>query len=149
MVNHSSPLAVVRLAPITLRRVRLFGLIFGCMLSLKATTVVPPEFPTLVNESDYIVHAVTKSVNAEKRIGPNGIKIFTRVELEVIEVVAGTPPAKIVLELLGGRVGDEVMKIEGMPRFHVGDEDIRFLDGLETKLKSGDEISIVPAIAGG
>jgi molybdopterin synthase sulfur carrier subunit len=32
---------------------------------------------------------------------------------------------------------------------YVGDEDIRFLDGLETKLKAGDEISIVPAIAGG
>jgi molybdopterin converting factor small subunit len=41
---------------------------------------------------------------------------------------------------------------KGVRRFvniYVGDEDIRFLDGLETKLKSGDEISIVPAIAGG
>lgn len=32
---------------------------------------------------------------------------------------------------------------------YLGDEDIRFLDGLETALKAGDEISIVPAIAGG
>jgi molybdopterin converting factor small subunit len=32
---------------------------------------------------------------------------------------------------------------------YVGDEDARFLDGLETKLASGTEISIVPAIAGG
>jgi sulfur-carrier protein len=32
---------------------------------------------------------------------------------------------------------------------YVNDEDVRFLDGLETVLKAGDSISIVPAIAGG
>jgi molybdopterin synthase sulfur carrier subunit len=32
---------------------------------------------------------------------------------------------------------------------YLGDEDIRFLEGLDTALKDGDEISIVPAIAGG
>ncbi len=32
---------------------------------------------------------------------------------------------------------------------YVNDEDIRFLNNLETPLKDGDEISIVPAIAGG
>ncbi|MFO0553924.1 MAG: MoaD/ThiS family protein [Polyangiaceae bacterium] len=31
----------------------------------------------------------------------------------------------------------------------VGDEDIRFLEGLDTALKPGDQISIIPAIAGG
>lgn len=31
----------------------------------------------------------------------------------------------------------------------VNDEDIRFLDNLNTALKSGDEVAIVPAIAGG
>ncbi len=41
---------------------------------------------------------------------------------------------------------------KGMRRFvnlYVGDEDIRFLEGLDTELKDGDEVSIVPAIAGG
>jgi molybdopterin converting factor small subunit len=31
----------------------------------------------------------------------------------------------------------------------VGDEDIRFLDGVETAVGEGVEISIIPAIAGG
>ncbi|MCC6680359.1 MAG: MoaD family protein [Phycisphaeraceae bacterium] len=31
----------------------------------------------------------------------------------------------------------------------VNDEDIRFLDNLNTPLKPGDEVAIVPAIAGG
>jgi molybdopterin converting factor small subunit len=32
---------------------------------------------------------------------------------------------------------------------YIGEEDVRFLDGLKTALKAGDQISIVPAIAGG
>ena len=47
---------------------------------------------------------------------------------------------------------DRLMDENGIRRFvnvYVGDEDVRFLDGLETELKAGDEISIVPAIAGG
>jgi molybdopterin converting factor small subunit len=31
----------------------------------------------------------------------------------------------------------------------VGEEDIRFMDGIETAVKDSDEISIIPAIAGG
>lgn len=42
---------------------------------------------------------------------------------------------------------------EGNPRrflnFYVNSEDIRFLDGIATPLKDGDEVSIVPAVAGG
>ncbi len=32
---------------------------------------------------------------------------------------------------------------------YVNEEDVRFLQGLATPLKSGDEVSIVPAISGG
>jgi sulfur-carrier protein len=32
---------------------------------------------------------------------------------------------------------------------YVNDEDIRFLENLKTAIKDGDELSIVPAIAGG
>ena len=49
-------------------------------------------------------------------------------------------------------IKDRLLDEKGVRRFvniYVGDEDVRFLDGLETKLSSGTEISIVPAIAGG
>jgi MoaD family protein len=66
----------------------------------------------------------------------------------------------------GGTVGDVIEDLErrhpgirerlldekGVRRFvniYVGEEDVRFLDGLKTSLKPGDQISIVPAIAGG
>jgi sulfur-carrier protein len=32
---------------------------------------------------------------------------------------------------------------------YVGGEDIRFLDGLETAVGDGDEVTILPAVAGG
>jgi hypothetical protein len=51
------------------------------------------------------------------------------VALDVQEVIAGTPPAEVVLEILGGKVGDEQMVLEGAPRFKVGDEDILFVRG--------------------
>ena len=40
----------------------------------------------------------------------------------------------------------------GLRRFvnvYLGGEDIRFLDGLETPVKDGDELTILPAVAGG
>ena len=40
-------------------------------------------------------------------------------------------------------------KLRAFVNVYLNDEDIRFLKNLETPLKDGDEISIVPAIAGG
>ncbi len=47
---------------------------------------------------------------------------------------------------------DRILDEKGVRRFinlFLGDEDIRFLDGLATAVKAGDALSIVPAIAGG
>ena len=49
-------------------------------------------------------------------------------------------------------IRDRLLDEKGVRRFvniYVGEEDIRFLEGLKTQLKAGDQISIVPAIAGG
>ena len=40
-------------------------------------------------------------------------------------------------------------KIRRFVNVYLNDEDIRFLDGDKTAVKDGDEVSIVPAIAGG
>ncbi|HVX86121.1 MAG TPA: MoaD/ThiS family protein [Phycisphaerae bacterium] len=72
-----------------------------------------------------------------------------------------------IVELQGSTVGgllNELSgKFEGMDKrlfkqpgelnrfvnVYVNDEDIRFLENLETPIKDGDDVSIVPAIAGG
>lgn len=94
-----------------------------------ATTVVPPEFPELVQGSDYIVHARVTGVRTEMRVRGARELPYTLVDLEIIEVVAGTPPEPLVLTLLGGRVGDRELVVEGAPRFAVGDEDVLFVSG--------------------
>jgi len=47
------------------------------------------------------------------------------------------------------RICDEQDHIRRFVNVFVNDEDIRFLQESETPVKSGDEVSIVPAIAGG
>ncbi|HEY9600553.1 MAG TPA: MoaD/ThiS family protein [Allocoleopsis sp.] len=50
-------------------------------------------------------------------------------------------------------IKDRLCDDQGKPRrflnFYVNSEDIRFLEGTETSLQDGDEVSIVPAVAGG
>ena len=47
------------------------------------------------------------------------------------------------------RICDETGKVRRFVNVYVNGDDIRFLQNLETNLKEGDSISIVPAIAGG
>ena len=50
---------------------------------------------------------------------------------------------------LKDRICDETGQVRRFVNIFVNGEDIRFLQQLDTALKAGDELSIVPAIAGG
>lgn len=60
-----------------------------------------------------------------------------------------------VLDALYGQFAelrDRITEDGGLRRFvnvYIGGEDIRFLDGLETQVDDGDELTILPAVAGG
>jgi molybdopterin synthase sulfur carrier subunit len=47
------------------------------------------------------------------------------------------------------RICDDTGEIRRFVNIYVNGEDVRFLAGLDTELKGGEEISIVPAVAGG
>lgn len=47
------------------------------------------------------------------------------------------------------RICDEENQIRRFVNIYVNEEDIRFKQGQATALKEGDEVSIIPAIAGG
>ena len=47
------------------------------------------------------------------------------------------------------RILDDMGQIRRFVNIYVNGDDVRFMDGLATGLKDGDEISIVPAVAGG
>jgi molybdopterin synthase sulfur carrier subunit len=75
-------------------------------------------------------------------------------EAELIEVKAGTV-ASVIAELqsrypgIQERLIDEGGQVRRFVNIYVNEEDIRFLQNNDTPIKDGDEISIIPAIAGG
>ncbi len=50
---------------------------------------------------------------------------------------------------LRGRISDDDGSLRRFVNIYVGGEDIRFLDGLQTAVKDGGEVTILPAVAGG
>jgi len=50
---------------------------------------------------------------------------------------------------IGERLLDESGQLRRFVNVFVADEDVRFLNGLDTKLDAGQTISVVPAVAGG
>ncbi|GAA3410491.1 MoaD/ThiS family protein [Streptosporangium vulgare] len=50
---------------------------------------------------------------------------------------------------IGARILDEAGKIRRFVNVYVGDEDVRFVDNLDTATPSGAQVSIIPAVAGG
>jgi molybdopterin synthase sulfur carrier subunit len=75
-------------------------------------------------------------------------------EQELVEA-AGANIGEILADLdknfpgLKERICDESGNVRRFVNIFINDEDIRFLDEKATAVKEGDEISIVPAIAGG
>ena len=84
---------------------------------------------------------------------PTPLRKLTNNE-ELIEITAGTVGDAIV-ELqsrfpgIQERLIDESGEVRRFVNVYVNEEDIRFLQNQKTPIKDGDEISIIPAIAGG
>ena len=84
---------------------------------------------------------------------PTPLRKLTNNE-ELVEVNAATI-GDVITELqtrypgIKDRLIDETGSIRRFVNVYVNEEDIRFLENQKTTLKDGDEISIIPAIAGG
>jgi len=75
--------------------------------------------------------------------GQNVIKAKGETVGKVVQSLVETYPD------LKERLLDQQGTIRRFINIYVNGEDIRFIGGLETPLKEGDQLSIVPAIAGG
>ena len=84
---------------------------------------------------------------------PTPLRKLTHDE-EVVEVSAANIGAAIT-ELqsrypgIRERLLDDKGEVRRFVNVYVNEEDIRFLQNQQTPLKDGDEVSIIPAIAGG
>jgi len=84
---------------------------------------------------------------------PTPLQKFTAdkasVELEAGSVQELITALDVSFPGLGNRLCDEQGKLRRFLNFYVNSEDIRFLENQNTPLNAGDEVSIVPAVAGG
>jgi sulfur-carrier protein len=62
------------------------------------------------------------------------------------EVLAGLDAA---YPGLAGRIVDDAGNLRRFVNVYVGEEDVRFAQGLETRVPAGAHVSVIPAVAGG
>ena len=89
------------------------------------TVRIPTPLRKLTNEQDIITMSDGASLG------------------QLIDTLEGQFPG------LKERLCDETGELRRFVNVYVNEEDIRFLQNQQTALKEGDEISIIPAIAGG
>ncbi len=62
------------------------------------------------------------------------------------EVIAGLDAA---YPGLGGRILDDAGQLRRFINVYVGEQDVRFAQGLDTPVPAGGQVSVIPAVAGG
>ncbi|HJR37033.1 MAG TPA: MoaD/ThiS family protein [Nocardioidaceae bacterium] len=84
---------------------------------------------------------------------PTILRTYTGGESEV--AASGDTLAQVIDDLdssypgIKGRILDDQGAIRRFVNVYVGNDDVRFLDSLETRTPEGAQISVIPAVAGG
>lgn len=90
---------------------------------------------------------------AVKVLIPTPLQKFTRdqatIECEAVSIDDLLVSLESQFPGIKERLVDDQGNLRRFINFYVNSEDIRFLEGQKTVLQSGDEVSIVPAVAGG
>ena len=124
-------------------------------MDLQLNTVLsthPPIQPLLLGLSNLRIQWFTKVMSVKVLI-PTPLQKFTNNQAtidcnggsvsELLESLEQSCPG------IKARLCDDQGELRRFVNFYVNSEDIRFLEGKQTALKDGDEVSIVPAVAGG
>jgi molybdopterin converting factor small subunit len=84
---------------------------------------------------------------------PSQLRVLVGGSAEVVVEATNVREAIAAVELLhpglATRVLDDAGEIRRFVNVFVADEDVRFLEGLDTALPAGSVVSLVPAVAGG
>ena len=84
---------------------------------------------------------------------PTILRTYTEGESEV--TAKGATLAEVLDDLdsnyagIKGRILDDQGELRRFVNVYVGNDDVRFLDNLETPTPDGTQISVIPAVAGG
>jgi len=98
-----------------------------------ATTVIPPTFEDLVSRAQTIFQGTVTGVRSEWTGEGAQRHIGTYVTFKVNEMLKGPAENEMMLQMLGGTVGDRTMEVTDAPKFKVGDRDILFVENNGTQ----------------
>lgn len=101
---------------------------------VRATTVEPPAFATLVTQAEIIFSGEVVSVLSKWAGQGDERHIESQVSFKVLKVLKGNPPAIYVMSMVGGTVGDQTLEIVGAPKFKVGDKSVLFVENNGTQI---------------
>jgi hypothetical protein len=92
----------------------------------KATTVERLSLQDLATRSQSIVQGIVRG--SRSYWGPNGKLILTNTTIEVTESLKGQSPRTVEVTTVGGRIGDTILHVAGMPSFAPGESTIVFVE---------------------
>lgn len=75
-----------------------------------------------------VVSTVTSRQSEWEHYGASRL-IITKVTVAVEQTLKGSAPRTIVVEVLGGTIGEQTLHVSHVPEFKVGDRDVLFLNG--------------------
>ncbi|HLH31740.1 MAG TPA: hypothetical protein VKY31_11095 [Terriglobia bacterium] len=109
--------------------------IFATLVPLYATSVQRLSFDELVTKSHAIVQGNVVSTSTYR--SADGKLIFTSYTIDVQESLKGSPGKTVVLTTIGGRIGNTILHVSGMPVFQPGENAVLFLE------QSGEYTTVV------
>jgi hypothetical protein len=108
-------------------RVLMCVLLVGLGTTAGATLVAPLSLDELVARADMVFEGTVVDVRSSWREGREGRVIMSDVTFRVVRGFKGDPSQQVVLEMFGGTIGKDTMRIAGMPAFAPGDHDVLFV----------------------
>ena len=98
------------------------------LIGIKATTVVPPTFDQLVQQADVVFQGTVSDVRSVWEGQGAQRHIETYVTFQVAESLKNNAGSSYTMRMLGGTVGEDSLVITDAPNFHVGDQEILFVE---------------------
>lgn len=102
-------------------------LLAGAIQPAQATTVPETSFSALVGQADQVVLAEVLATRSDWAGAGAQRRIATYVRIRVVECLKGAASGEFELDFTGGTVGQESLRVSGMPRLQAGAREIFFL----------------------
>src|SRR5215467_15501377 len=90
--------------------------ILGVLVSAHATTVRRLSFDNLIAKAEAIVTG--QVIDSRSYRTPDGKLILTSYTVQVGEQLKGKTGPTVTVTVVGGRIGNTILRVSGMPQFH-------------------------------